>query len=103
MGKRGFIAYDPLLARDTFNADMVVTIYYMKLLRYDSILAKDSQGFFTRTVEQMEKATCIKRRKQEKARSWLERRSFIIMKMDIPEGKTSPQLHYKLVDENRPL
>lgn len=103
MGKRGFIAYDPILARDYFGADVVIAIYYLKLLRYDAILEKDHEGFFKRTEKQLDKATCIKRRQQERARRWLERQHFIITALKVPVGSTAPQLHFKIVDESRPI
>lgn len=98
MGKRGFIAYDPVLARELFNADPVIAIYYQKLLRYDEILKKDKQGFFTISARQIEKATCITRRQQERARQWLERQGFITMMLKLPRDKISPQLHFRIVD-----
>lgn len=98
MGRRGFIAYDPDLARERFNADPVIAIYYLKLLRYDRILSKGDDGFFTVSAKRVEKATCITRRQQERARKWLEGHAFIVMKLKTPEGRTSPQLHYKLID-----
>lgn len=101
--KRGFIAYDPVLAVEKFNGDMVVTIYYLKLLRYEQILSKDDEGFFTRSIRDIEKATCIKRRQQESARKWLERQGYITSALKVPTGKTAPQLHFKIVDMKRLL
>lgn len=103
MGKRGFIAYDPYLARKRFNADLVVTIYYLKLLRYDVVLKKDEEGFFTRSARQIEGATCITRRQQERARKWLEEHAFITTAVKPPYGSIGPQLHFQIIDKNRPL
>lgn len=100
MGK-GFIAYSPQVARDYFESDLVTTIYYKKLLNLDEILDKDTEGFFTRSQKEIEAFTCIKRRQQDRARSWLERHSFIVTALKIPEGKTAPQMHYKIVDKKR--
>lgn len=101
MGKTGFIAYDPDITRDKFNGDMVAAIYYKKLLWFDEILHKDSEGFFSRSIDEISLATCIKRRQQDRVRRWLETHSFIITVLKIPEGKIAPQVHYKIVDKNR--
>jgi hypothetical protein len=103
MGKRGFIAYDPVLARDSFNADPVIAIYYLKLLRYDTILDKDGEGYFVRTEKQIEKATCIKRRQQERIKKWLERHNFITTMIKVPEDKSAPHTHFRIVDNKRPM
>lgn len=100
MGKTGFIAYDPELARVKFNSDPIAAIYYKKLQRYDEILDKDSEGFFSRSADQISRATCITRRQQERVRKWLEKANFIVCVLKIPEGKTAPQVHFRLVDEN---
>ncbi len=100
MGKRGFIAFDPILAQEKFNADIVIAIYYAKMLRYDQILSKDGEGFFTRSSQEIEKATCIKRRKQERARQWLVNHNYLNVTLKIPDGDVAPQLHYKIIDSN---
>lgn len=97
MGK-GFIAYDPLLARKKFDADMVAAIYYTKLLRYDKILAKDNEGFFTRNARQIEEATCITSKQQDRVRERLEKKKFILTIVKIPLGKSAPQMHFKIID-----
>ena len=99
MGKRGFIAYDPFLAREKFNADMVIAIYYLKLLRYDEVLTKDADGFFKRSMKQIEQDTCIKRRQQERARNWLESHNLIITKVKVPEKRNIPYIHFKIIDK----
>lgn len=101
MTKRGFIAYDPMLAKEKFDADMVVAIYYLKLQRYDVILRKDTEGFFTVSARQIEKATCITRRQQERVRKWLEKHKFITTVVKIPKDRSAPQLHFMLVDKKR--
>ncbi len=103
MGKRGFIAYDPELTRNKFNSDPIITIYYMKLLRYDQILTKDDEGLFTRSSKQIEEATCITHKQQYRVRRWLERQSFIVTTLKVPSGTTSPQVHFRIVDTKRPL
>lgn len=101
MGKRGFIAFDPVLAREKFNADIVIAIYYAKLLRYDQILSKDGEGFFTRSNQQIEQSTCITSKQQRRACQWLEDNEYIIVALKAPQGKTSKQLHFRIVDKNR--
>lgn len=103
MGKRGFIAYDPILAREKFSADLVVAIYYQKLLRYDEILKKDTEGLFTASSRLIEKATCISSKQQDRTRTWLEKYGFIVTVLKIPDGKSSQQMHFRIVDEKRPL
>lgn len=98
MGKRGFIAYDPILAREKFASDIVITIYYTKLLRYDEILSKDSEGFFTRSNRQIEVSTCITSKQQRRACQWLEDHSYIVVELRTPVGKASKQLHFKIID-----
>lgn len=100
MGKRGFIAFDPVLAREKFNADIVIAIYYAKLLRYDQILSKDGEGFFTRSNKEIEEATCITRRQQERVRKWLMGHNYLLTTLKIPDGDSAPQLHYKIIDSS---
>jgi hypothetical protein len=102
MGRKGFIAYDPELAKDIFGSDPIVAIYYEKLLRYEQILPRDREGFFTRTIKQIEEATCIKRTKQERVRKWLEEHRFIVAMVKTRPGTAISQLHFKVVDKNRP-
>jgi hypothetical protein len=101
MGNKGFIAYDPELARIAFNSDILVTIYYEKLLRYDAILPKDSKGFFTRSAAQITSATCISRKQQERTRKWLESHQYIQTCLKPPENKQSPQMHFLIIDSKR--
>lgn len=101
MGKKGFIAFSPHIARKYFESDVVTAIYYEKLLRYDAILDKDTEGFFTRTSEQIENSTCIKRRQQDRVRKWLEQQGYVLTCIKIPIGKTAPQLHFKIVDKKQ--
>lgn len=77
---------------------MITAIYYTKLLRYDAILAKDDKGFFTRTTRQIEEATCITRKQQDRVRKWLEAQLFIVTMLKVPDGCTAPQVHFKIVD-----
>ncbi len=100
MGKQGFIAYDPALARQKFNADPIMAIYYTKLLRYDEILDKDPNGFFTRSAKQIEQATCIGSKQQDRIREWLVSHAFIQTDVKIPEGKSAPQMHFKVIDKH---
>lgn len=100
MGKRGFIAYDPQLARAYFNADPIVAIYYAKLLRYDVILPKDSEGYFTRSTQEIEQSTCITRKQQDRARKQLLVGGYILTALKVPTDKSAPQLHFKLIDKN---
>jgi hypothetical protein len=101
MGRRGFIAYDPELARSAFNSDPLATIYYTKLLRFDTILKKDREGFFTRSTRQISVATCISRKQQDRVRKWLESQGYIQTCLKVPEDKSAPQLHFKIVDSKR--
>lgn len=99
--KRGFIAFDPELAKEKFNSDIIIAIYYKKLLNCEEILSKDPNGFFTVKSQTMEKLTCIKRRQQDRARKWLEHQGYILTLVKIPEDKTAPQVHFKIVDNMR--
>lgn len=98
MGKN-FIAYDPELTRECFNSDVIVGIYYKKLLNYDELLEKDNEGFFTVRPETVEVATCVKRRGQDRARNWLIKRGFIATVLKVPLGKIGPQVHYRIIDK----
>ena len=101
MGKRGFIAYDPYVARKYFDADVVTAIYYTKLLNCNEILEKDPEGFFTVTSQTLEKLTCIKRRQQDRVRKYLEMGGYILTCIKIPLDKSAPQMHFKIVDDKR--
>lgn len=96
MGKNWFIPYDPSLAKEHFGSDVVTAIYYMRMLRYDQILDKDSSGFFTVRSGSIEASTCISRRQQERARKYLESNCYLSTILRVPEGKTSPQVHYRI-------
>lgn len=94
----GFIAYDPEMAKKFFDSDPIIAIYYLKLSRYDVVLSKDEEGFFTRTTNQIYNDTCITRKQQERARHWLVRQGHIHTTLKIPAGTTAPQVHYRIID-----